>query len=433
MKESRRTMISKPYTRWQADTLQKTLSKRRVLILAGPRQCGKTTLVKEMADGKTIYRTLDDPTLLNAAVSDPQGFIRHDDALMIIDEVQRAPLLLQAIKQDVDENQKPGRFLLTGSANIQSLPGVTESLAGRVSKVRLRPLALGEIYNVPAHFLERAFRQEFKARQPFRAGMRAAGDALDASWDKDMYLSEAFRGGFPEARRMMDELEQRAWHKDYISALIERDLKDITNIKRKDAMVKLIEVLAAWSSKFMDVASLCKSLSLARPTVESYINALEALYLVDRVRPWHKTDYDRVGKREKLFLSDTGMMAAVLRWRFERVRLDGDMNGKLLETFVFNQLAAHLDVHEGLYQLTQYRDGEQREVDFIVEREDSAILGIEVKAASVIDKSAFKHLVWFRENMVPGQEFIGIVLYTGEHVASFGDGLWAVPMSSLWT
>jgi hypothetical protein len=122
-----------------------------VLILAGSRQCGKTTLVKEMADGKTIYRTLDDPTLLNAAMSDPQGFIRHDDALMIIDEVQRAPLLLQAIKQDVDLNQKTGRFLLTGSANIQSLPGVTESLAGRVSKARLRPLALGEIYNVPAH------------------------------------------------------------------------------------------------------------------------------------------------------------------------------------------------------------------------------------------------------------------------------------------
>ena len=146
-----------------------------------------------------------------------------------------------------------------------------------MSKVRLRPLALGEIYNAPAHFLEKAFRQEFKARQPFRAGMSAAGDALDMPWDKDTYLSEAFRGGFPEARRLMDEMEQRAWHKDYISALIERDLKDITNIKRKDAMVKLIEVLAAWSSKFMDVASLCKSLSLTRPTVESYINALEAV------------------------------------------------------------------------------------------------------------------------------------------------------------
>lgn len=121
-----------------------------------------------------------------------------------------------------------------------------------------------------------------------------------------------------------------------------------------------------------------------------------------------------------------------MRWRFERVRLDGDMNGKLLEMFVFNQLAVHLDVHENLYQLTQYRDGEKREVDFIVEREDGAVLGIEVKAASVIAKSDFRHLIWFRKNMVPRQEFIGIVLYTGEHIASFGEGLWVVPMSSLW-
>ena len=426
-------MDAKPYTRWQSATLKKTLSKRRVVILAGSRQCGKTTLAKEIADVKTIYHTLDDPTLLNAAMSDPQGFVRHDDALMIIDEVQRVPLLLQAIKQNVDENQKPGRFLLTGSANIQSLPGVTESLAGRMSKIRLRPLALGEIYNVPAHFLENAFQQKFKSRQALRTGIRTVGDSFDVSWNKDSYVSEAFRGGFPEARRLMDEPEQRAWHKDYINALVERDLKDITHIKRKDAIVKLIEVLAAWSSKFIGISSLCKTLSISRPTVESYINALETLYLVERVRPWHKTDYDRVGKREKFFMSDTGMMAAVLHWRFSKVRLDGDMNGKLLETFVFNQLAAHLDVHAHMYQLTQYRDGEQREVDFIIERDDSAVLGIEVKAASVIDKSAFKHLIWFRENMVPGQEFVGIVLYTGEHVAAFGEGLWAVPMSSLWT
>jgi predicted AAA+ superfamily ATPase len=426
--------MSKAYIRWQAKTLQNTLSKRRVLILAGPRQCGKTTLVKGLADKNTIYRTLDDPTLLNAALTDPQGFVRHDNELMIIDEVQRVPLLLQAIKQNVDDNQNPGRFLLTGSANIQSLPGVTESLAGRVSKIRLRPLALGEIYGIPPHFLERAFQQKFSIRKPFRAGVSAAGEeGLGEFWDKDAYLSVAFRGGFPEARCFFEEREYQAWHRDYISALIERDLKDIANIRHKDGMAKLLEVLAAWSSKFMDVASICKSLSLARPTVESYINALEALYLVERVRPWHKTDYDRVGKQEKLFMTDTGMMAAILLWRFEKVRLDGDMNGKLLETFVFNQLSAHLDVHASQYQLTHYRDREQREVDFVVERDDGSILGIEVKAASVVDKSMFKHLIWFSEHIVPKQEFVGIVLYTGEHIVPFGPNLWAVPMSCLWS
>ncbi len=425
--------MRKPYARWQEETIKKALTKRRVVILAGPRQCGKTTLVKDFKRPSALYYTLDDSLLLNAALNDPKGFIRHENELMIIDEIQRAPILLPAIKKDVDENQKLGRFLLTGSADIQSLPGVTESLAGRVSKIRLRPLALGEIYGTRPHFLERAFRQEFKARQPFRAGMSAAGDALDASWDKDMYLSEAFRGGYPEARGFDDEKDWRGWHKDYINALLERDLKDITLIRRKAGMEKLITALAAWSSKFMNINSIGTGLSITRPTIESYINALEALYIVERIPAWHKTDYARVSGQDKLFMTDTGMMAALLRWRFQRVRMDGDMNGKLLETFVFNQLSAHLDVHKSDYELTHYRDGDKREVDFIVEREDGAILGIEVKAASVIDKSAFKHLIWFRNNIAGKRDFIGIVLYTGEHVASFGDGLWAVPMSSLWT
>ena len=206
--------MRKPYARWQEETIQKALAKRRVVILAGPRQCGKTTLVKDFKRPDTLYRTLDDSLLLNAALNDPKGFIRHENELMIIDEVQHAPILLPAIKKDVDENQNLGRFLLTGSANIQSLPGVTESLAGRVSKIRLRPLALGEIYGTQPDFLERAFRQEFKARQAFRTGMSAAGDALDVSWDKDMYLSEAFRGGYPEARSLDDEKDWRGWHKD---------------------------------------------------------------------------------------------------------------------------------------------------------------------------------------------------------------------------
>lgn len=419
----------KPYIRWQMHSLQMAISTRRVLILEGSRQCGKTTLVKEFSQGDSSYRTLDDPTLLNAAISDPQGFVRHGDELMIVDEVQRAPMLLQVIKQDVDENLRPGRFLLTGSANIQSLPGVNESLAGRVCKIRLRPLALGEIYERPPHFLEMAFEQVFVPRIAITTGF----DVGSNLFGKDAYLAEALRGGFPEARHFLTEHEVRAWHSDYVDALIERDLKDIANIRRQDGMRKLIEVLAAWSSRFMDVASICTSLSLTRPTVESYINALETLYLIERVRPWHKTDYDRVGKQEKLFFTDTGMMASILRWSFDRVRLDGDMNGKLLETFVFNQLAAQLDVHGSRYQLTHYRDREQREIDFVVEREDGSILGIEVKAASLVNKAMFKHLTWFHENIVPKQKFVGIVFYTGDHVVPFGPHLWAVPISCLWS
>jgi uncharacterized protein len=416
--------MNQTYLRWQEPLIKKALSSRRVLVLEGPRQCGKTTLVKTLAGQDSIYRTLDDETLLNAALSDPQGFVQHESELMIIDEIQRAPKLLQAIKKDVDENQQPGRFLLTGSAHIQSLPGVTESLAGRVRKMRLRPLSIGELNGNEPDFLEKAFRCEFLTH-----ALKASEE--HSLYNKDTYLHLALKGGYPELLRLESDKERTLWHQDYLDALIERDLKEITHIRRKDSMHKLIEILAAWSSKFMDTASVCKNLSIARPTVESYINALEALYLVERVRPWHKTDYDRVGKQEKLFMTDTGMMASILRWRLDQVRLDGDLNGKLIETFVFNQLSSLLDTQENTYALYHYRDREKREVDFIIEHEDGAILGIEVKAGSIVTKDMFKHLQWFRSNIVSKKLFVGVVLYTGEQVVSFGRNLWAVPLRCL--
>ena len=412
-------MPKNTYIRWQIDSIKRDLSTRRVLILAGPRQCGKTTLAKSLASPSTIYRTLDDLTLLAAAQNDPHGFVTHDKGLMIIDEVQRAPALIQAVKQDVDINQKSGRFLLTGSANIQSLPGVTESLAGRVCKIRLRPLTQGEISGKKSNFLKLAFGGKFKI------------SAQTNSQNKDAYLKIALKGGYPEALRAKEKNAQR-WHKDYLNALIERDLQDILNIKRHDSMHKLLEILAAWSSKFMDISAIGSGLALARQTLESYINAIETLYLVERVRPWSKTDYDRVSKQDKLFMTDTGLMSAILRWQFDQIRLDGEKNGKLIETFVFTQLAAILDSTKEDFQLYHYRDRERREIDFIIENENGDIVGIEVKSGSMVNMDSFKHLKWFRQNMLKKQKFCGIVLYSGENILRFGEGLWALPINSLW-
>jgi hypothetical protein len=182
----------------------------------------------------------------------------------------------------------------------------------------------------------------------------------------------------------------------------------------------------------MDIAGIGANLSLARATIESYINALEAMYLVERVRPWSKTDYDRVSKQDKIFMTDTGLMISILRWQFDKVRLNGDMSGKLLETFVFTQLAALIEAQEDSSQLYHYRDREQREIDFLIENENGDILGIEVKAGSAVSKDHFKHLKWFRENMAKGRQFVGIVLYTGENIVPFGEGFWAVPINLMW-
>jgi len=404
--------------RWSHDSILHALNTRRILLLLGARQCGKTTLAKSLSSLDMSYRTLDDPTLLQSAKSDPEGFVQHKTKTLIIDEVQRAPDLLLAVKKEVDENTRYGQYLLTGSTNITSLPQVMESLAGRVRKIRLRPLTQGEILGNAPRFLTDAFNEAF----------RQEVDPIS----KSQLLGLALRGGYPEVVAL-DKSERRAWHLDYMEALLERDLRDIVNIQNKEALYELVHILAAWSSKLMDVSDIGRGLAIKRPTVESYISSLELLYIVERVKPWTNTDYDRVGKKSTLFFTDSGLMAALLNWHKDTIRFDGEKSGKLIETFAFNEIAAQIDLNRNQYSLRHYRDREQREIDFIVERNDGAILGIEVKGGSALNQKSFRHLKWFQENLAKERPFIGIVLYSGKHIAPFGKNLWAVPFSMLWS
>ena len=406
------------YPRWQKKTIKKLMSERRVLLLSGPRQSGKTTLARELQSDQTEYRTLDDTTLREAAENDPQGFVKRSTNTLIIDEVQLTPSLLPAIKKTVDEDTRPGQYLLTGSANIQSLPTVRESLAGRIANIRLRPLARGEVKKVVPRFIASAFEQSFSHNF--------------THYDRDALIELALKGGFPEPMKLQDR-GRRRWHTDYINAILERDLKEIARIHRRSAMRDLVNILAAWSGKLMDLSAIGSGLSIQRPTIESYINALETLYLVERIYPWTKTDYARVGKQSRLFMVDSGLMATLLRWKMDQVRFDSDRSGKLMETFAFNEIMAQVDAGDGLYELFHYRDREKREIDFIIEREDNALLGIEIKAGSAVGKNDFNHLKWFQNNIATNQTFTGIILYTGEIPASFGDNLWAVPFGLLWS
>ncbi|MCL1956488.1 MAG: DUF4143 domain-containing protein, partial [Fibromonadales bacterium] len=226
--------------------------------------------------------------------------------------------------------------------------------------------------------------------------------------------------------------ERKDWHKDYLDTLIARDLKDIANIKRQNSLRELIRILASWSGKFMDLPPICNALGLSKPTTDSYINALEALYLFEKVAPWTKTDYDRVGRSPKTYATDTGLMTSVLGWNKKEVMLNSDRAGKLMETFAFNELAAQVDL-DSAYSLYQYRDRKSREIDFIVEREDEALIGIEVKAGQSVSKEHFASQMWFKENIIKGKKpYLGIVLYSGEHTLSYGDGMLAVPIAALF-
>lgn len=408
------------YLRWQKKNIISGLKTRRIVLLSGARQCGKTTLVKELISPEMEYRTLDDMTLLQSAKNDPNSFVKHyKNKAMIIDEVQRIPELLLSIKKIVDEHTQNGQYLLTDSANIQSSPLVRESLAGRIKKIRLHPLSQGEIQGIllPT-FIHNTFSGNIK-------------NHINV-YDRDGILELAFKGGFPESLKL-NAKEKKLWHKDYMEALLERDLKDIARIQHKDAMKNLLGVMAAWSGKFMDISAIGSGLSIKRATIESYLNALESMFIIERVKPWTKTDYDRVGKQDKIFMTDCGLMSSILNWHMDQVRLDSDKIGKLIETFVFNELLAQIDADEEQLLLFHYRDRERREIDFIIENENGALLGIEVKASSSVSSTDFKHLNWFAENLAGKRSFKGIVLYTGEFAVPFGTKMMAIPISHLWS
>ena len=406
----------KNYQRWQRNVVKKRLKTRRVVVISGSRQCGKTTLVKQIMTKNDIFRTLDFENLLKMAASNPLDFVKHAQGTLIIDEVQKAPQLIPAIKIEVDANNAPGRFLLTGSADLLTLPAVDESLAGRVSHIRLRPLCVGEILGKKPAFLETSFKRLWP--------MTFKG------YDKATILKLAFRGGYPEVINL-EESERRQWHHDYAQSILRKDLRHIANIQRQAAMEELLGVLAAWSGKLMDINDICGKLSVDRKTMVTYINILISLFLFERVFPWINTDYERASKREKIFITDAGLMASLLNYRLDDVLLDPDRSGKIIETFVFTQLAALCDL-ENSFLLRHYRDRTGREIDFVIENDQGEILGIEVKSGSSFSPGDARHLRWFKQNIAKGKPFVGIILYTGEHTLSLGDDIYAVPMSALW-
>ena len=414
----KKEILRDEFPRWQAEGIQNALKSRRVVVLAGGRQTGKTTLLNQVLTKDSILVSLDDDNLLTSAKEDPKGFIKHSSDTMFIDEVQKAPNLIPEIKIAVDRNKRPGQYCLTGSANIQTLPIITDSMAGRNKRIRLRPLTAGEILHRKPKFLECAFSRDFPRKI--------------LGYDKEHIFDFAFRGGYPEAVRLNNQKDRKEWHGDYIDDLINRDLKDLINIRRQNELKELVLILAGWSGKFMDMAKIGAGMRLSKQTLEIYINALESLYIFDRVNPWVRTDYERVGKSVKFYANDTGFMTSVLGWKKDDIMRDSDRSGKLMETFIFQELAAQIDLDRD-YNLYQYRDYKQHEVDFLIERDDGAMVGIEVKASHSVSKDDFAPQIWFRENINKGKTpYTALVLYSGEDTLSFGDGLLAVPTAALW-
>ncbi|MDR0646225.1 MAG: AAA family ATPase, partial [Elusimicrobiota bacterium] len=259
------------YSRWYEDLIKNGLKHSRVVIVSGVRQCGKTTLLKRIysdSDNNFTFRSLDDDDLLQLALDDPKGFIKHQAKTMIIDEVQKAPKLLPAVKMAVDKSNDKGQFLLTGSADINLLPEVYESLAGRIRNIRLRPLTQGEILLRKPSFLNNVLKLKFPAQIK--------------GYDKREIVKLAFRGGYPEVLTL-SEKERNSWFKNYVNAILMRDLRNISNISRFESIISLFPILSSWSSKFIDLSAIATNLGTSRNTLRSYITLLKTLFLFDEI------------------------------------------------------------------------------------------------------------------------------------------------------
>ena len=400
--------------------VQESLLDTRVVLVNGPRQCGKTTLVRQLG-GDMRYITLDDPNMAALAQQDPVGLIRQLDRA-IIDEVQRAPQLMLALKMAVDEDQRPGRFLLTGSANVLALPQMADSLAGRMEVHTLLPLSQAELQRRPNDFLQRAQQQDWPITHADWAIPPVAGKAN--------MVEHALAGGYPEMRRRATSARRQSWARDYITTLVERDVRDIAHIEHLSQMPRLLSVLATQCGQLLNATQTGAQLGLNTRTLDKYITILERLFLIQRLPAWSRHEGNRLIKTPKLHFLDAGLQATLQRLSPDLLLTQRDRWGATLETWVYAELRKAIALSAHMWFLSHYRDKDQVEVDFVLEDSLRQVIGIEVKAAAQVNPQDFKGLK--RLQALAGSDFIaGIVLYDGTHALPFGNGLWAIPLSAL--
>ncbi len=405
------------YPRYIEPQLKTALSDTPVVCLLGPRQVGKTTLARQLTPQRA-YISFDDHNLLNVARQDPIGFVQGLPKQVILDEVQRVPELMPAIKSAVDQVRESGRFLLTGSANLLLLPGVQESLAGRVEILHLNPLSEQEKQHGKNSLLKRLIEGRIKA--DIQGEQRVVSGIVEAICS----------GGYPEPNTRTP-VRARQWHRQYINAIIQRDVKEIAEIRDEEEMERLIELLAYRTASLLNVSSLAKELGIRRETVERYIILLERLFLIRRIPAWHRSDAKRLIKSPKIYLLDSGLASTLSRLHREDWQSHSTEFGALLESFVVQQLICQAGWVDSELRFSHYRDKNQVEVDLVIEQGRN-LWGVEVKRAASIQKKDGVGLA--RLAAQAGKSFQGgILLYSGSHCLPLPQGnCYAVPMNTLW-
>jgi len=395
------------------------LAESRAVALLGARQVGKSTLVADIAANEHPARmiSLDDEPTLNAARADPASFVASITSPAMIDEVQRAPSLLLAIKRRLDNDQTRGQFLLTGSANILTLPTVADALPGRVRYVNLSPLSQGELRGTRETFIDALF----DSRPPHISGAtigRAAAASMIAT------------GGYPESQGLSAR-GRSGFFSGYLASIIGRDLQDVANVRNVENIEQLLYVIAARSGGLASYHGMAADLGIDTNTAGAHTKILEDLFLVAKLKSWHVNLGSRQIKSPKLYILDSGLLAYLVGANERRITEDGPVAGAMLESFVAMELRRQADWTSEPVSLYHYRDKQQREVDVVIERHSGEVVGIEVKTTATPRSADFAGLRHLRDKL--GAQFkAGVLICTAADTLPFGERLAAVPLSGLW-
>ena len=403
--------------------ISEALADTPVVCLLGPRQCGKSTLARRVEPDRA-YVTLDDTQVLQVAREDPAGFVAGLPEKVTLDEVQRAPELFPAIKRAVDEQRTPGRFLLTGSANLRLMPQVRESLAGRMEVVRLQPLSEAEKARRPGDFVQHLLAMDFEPE------LTGVGMKKEAAMQRQLQ-GALLRGGFPEAVARKQDARARQWHRQYLQSLLEMDAPDVANILHPQDLHRILSMLALQNASLLNINSLSKALQIPRQRLDVYVAVLEKLFLIRRLPAWHGNQSKRLIKSPKVYVVDSGLAATLADFTADDWLQNRDAIGHLLEAFAVQQVITQAGWTDSDLRFYHYRDKDQVEVDIVIER-GRKVWGIEVKLSGSVDARDAAGLRRLREQC--GENFMGGVLLHGGHLCHTLDdaGLWAVPWAHLW-
>lgn len=406
------------YPRLLTPVIREAMADTPVVCLLGPRQCGKTTLAQTLAPDRAFV-SLDEQSYYKVATEDPVGFVASLPDAVTLDEVQRAPDLLPAVKRAVDRDRRAGRFLLTGSANLLLLPIVTESLAGRMEIAHLQPLTEAEKMRTPGRFLSDLLEGAFVPG--IERGKKSAGPTL---------AKLLVAGGYPEPLTRSSH-RARQWHRQYLHNVIERDVQDVTRVKDGHELAHLLELLALRNAQLLNVSNLARDLGMHRETAEHYLAVLERLFLVRRLPAWHRNGAKRLIKSPKIHLLDSGLAATLADLTADDWLDARDRMGHLLESFVVQQLMAQATWTDPDLRFWHYHDKDRIEVDMVISR-GRKVWGVEVKAASTLSSGDGRGLARLADCC--GKDFQrGILLYAGKDVLPLADTrMLAVPLSELW-